>query len=62
MMPLFRAILNQHLIRFDERDIYINPAFKKELHDRMNGSIEVPQLFINGKKLGVSQVVVYTFT
>ena len=49
----FRAILIQNLIRFDERDIYINPNFKTELIERTNGSFEVPVLFVNGKTIGV---------
>jgi glutaredoxin len=42
------------LIRFDERDIYINPSFKEELKERNNSIIKVPQLFLNGKNFGVS--------
>ena len=51
---IFRAILCQHLIRFDERDIYINPNFKTELIERTNGDYELPVLYINGKSIGVS--------
>lgn len=57
--------MKNSFIDFDERDVYINEEFKKELRQRMNRlpnknsqsfviGFKVPVLFVNGHMLGVS--------
>lgn len=58
-----KAILKNNFIDFDERDVYINEEFKKELRQRMNRlsmknsetyviEFKVPVFFVNGHLLG----------
>lgn len=51
--PNNRSILRLNLIKFQERDIYLNQEFKLQLRLRCN-SISVPALFVDGRYLGVS--------
>jgi len=61
-----KAILDQHFVDFDERDIFIDNNFKRELVDRLlrsggveggakgvlSGRLPVPVLFVHGKLVG----------
>lgn len=48
-----RSILNLNLIRYEERDIYLNQEYREQLKLRCK-SIKVPALFVDGHLLGVS--------
>lgn len=50
---LMRSILDLNLIRYEERDIYLNQEFKLQLKMRCK-SIKVPALFVDGQHFGVS--------
>lgn len=42
------------LIRFEERDVFMNRTHQKEVMDRMGlAHVVVPQLFVEGQHLGV---------
>ena len=53
LAPSTRSILNLNLIKFQERDIYLNQEYKFQLKIRCN-SIVVPALFVDGQFIGVS--------
>lgn len=50
---LLRSILNLNLIKYEERDIYLNQDYRKQLKLRLNSFI-VPAVFVDGHHLGVS--------
>ncbi|KAI6653739.1 hypothetical protein LOD99_3243 [Oopsacas minuta] len=48
-----KHILNTHRINFDERDIFLHPAFGDELRERLNcKQISVPYVFCKGLLVG----------
>lgn len=51
-----KQILKTHLVRYEERDMFMSTECQTELRDRMESTttIEVPQLFIDGEYIGVS--------
>lgn len=55
-----RSILNLNLIKYDERDVYLNQEYKHQLRMRCK-SIHLPTLFVEGKLLGVSSVSFFKF-
>jgi glutaredoxin len=48
-----RKILQRARVAFEERDIALDSKFNKELLARIPGAPKVPQLFLNGKHVGV---------
>lgn len=49
-----KQILRTHLIKYEERDLYMSVEYQTELKDRINSTvIDVPQLFIDGQLIGV---------
>jgi glutaredoxin len=48
-----KKILQRARVVFEERDISLDSKFPKELQARLPGG-SVPQLFLNGKHMGVS--------
>lgn len=63
--------MKNNFIDYDERDVYINEEFKKELRQRINRlpnktsespviGFKVPVLFVNGYMLGVSNLKTFS--
>jgi glutaredoxin len=49
-----KKIMQNHCVRFEERDLNKNKEFQKELKYRLNiNQVDVPHLFFNGKHIGV---------
>lgn len=49
-----RQILRTHLVKFDERDVFMSREVQAEIRDRMSSEqILVPQVFIDGQYIGV---------
>lgn len=53
---LFRAILDQNFIPFEERDLFLDESFRYELQNRVKEGegIKVPCVFFKGFYIGVS--------
>lgn len=50
-----RQILRTHLIKFEEKDVFMSREVQKEIRERMNADeITVPQVFVEGIHVGVS--------
>lgn len=48
-------MLQNHCVRYEERDLYKNKEFQRELKFRLSlNSIDIPFIFFNGKLIGVS--------
>ena len=46
------------MVRFDERDLFVHPHFKNELQKKLGkDTITLPQIFIDGRMIGVSRTV-----
>ncbi|XP_043473825.1 uncharacterized protein LOC122505971 [Leptopilina heterotoma] len=53
-----KQILKTHLVRYEERDMFMSTECQTELRDRMESTtIEVPQLFIDGEYIGNADTV-----
>ena len=62
-----RHALQTHMVRYEERDLYMSQENQRQLAERMDrplgSEIEVPQVFIDGIHIGVSFVKFhYTLT
>lgn len=54
-----KKILNTLMVRFEERDVFMSHVHQQEIRDRMQGDmIDVPQLFVDGQYIGVSENMV----
>lgn len=52
-----RKILQNHMVRYEEKDLFMNKEFQKELKQRLNATVPtLPQVFADGMRLGVSQI------
>ena len=53
-----RAILHNFRVHVEERDVYVNKFFYKELEDRLQeyeiDQLPLPLVFISGQHIGVS--------
>lgn len=50
-----KKILQNHMIRYEEKDLFMNKEHQKELVERLNTNrVILPQVFIDGIHLGVS--------
>lgn len=53
-----QTVLHNFRVRVEEKDIYVNKHYYRELRDRLGGSgmsrLPVPQVFISGQHIGVS--------
>ena len=50
-----RTILQTHMVRYEERDMFMSAENQKELRERLGSSaICVPQVFADGVRIGVS--------
>uniref|UniRef100_A0A1B6FBM5 Glutaredoxin domain-containing protein n=2 Tax=Proconiini TaxID=565685 RepID=A0A1B6FBM5_9HEMI len=53
-----RQILRTHLVKFDERDVFMSRETQAEIKERMNSDqILVPQVFIEGQYIGDAEVI-----
>lgn len=51
-----KQILRTLMVKFEERDVFMSYAHQQDIRERMqNDDIEVPQLFVDGQYVGVSQ-------
>ncbi len=52
-----KKVLHNYLVKFEEKDIYVNKHYYRELKDRLKldnkSKLPVPQIFINGQHIGV---------
>jgi glutaredoxin 3 len=49
-----KALLDRKGVAFDEYDITMGGAKRKEMLERSNGGVTVPQIFIDGSHVGGS--------
>lgn len=50
-----RQILKTHLVKFEEKDVFMSRELQKEIRERMKSKeITVPQVFVEGLHIGVS--------
>ncbi|MGF1562788.1 MAG: glutaredoxin 3 [Geminicoccaceae bacterium] len=47
-----KRLLEQKQIAFQEFDVLLHPARRKEMRERAEGRHTVPQIFINGQGIG----------
>lgn len=53
-----KKILQNHMVRYEERDLFMNKENQKELMERLGTStISLPQVFADGGLIGVSLVI-----
>ena len=52
-----KTVMHNFLVKFEERDIYVNKRYYRELSDRLGedgrSRLPVPQVFISGQHIGV---------
>ena len=50
-----RKILETLMVKFEERDVFMNRGFQQEVRERLGTTrVIVPQVFVEGRHLGVS--------
>lgn len=50
-----KQILNTHMVKYEEKDLFRSAELQTELRDRIGcTAIQVPQLFVGGQYIGVS--------
>lgn len=49
---LMKTILNLNLIKYQERDIYLNQEYKRQLMMRCESPVTIPLLFVDGQVFG----------
>lgn len=50
-----KQILRTHLVKFEERDVFMSTECQQEIRERMRcDSILIPQVFVDGQHIGVS--------
>ena len=47
-------------VKIEERDVYINQQYFRELEERLEGKVTVPQVFISGQHIGVLTLLSYS--
>lgn len=53
-----RKILETLMVRFEERDVFMNRGFQQEVRERLGISrVVVPQVFVEGRHLGAAEVI-----
>lgn len=51
-----KQILRTLMVKFEERDVFMSYTYQQDIRDRMQKDfIDVPQLFVDGQYVGVSQ-------
>ena len=52
-----QKILQTHMVRYEERDLFMSKENQKELRERLDASdVTLPQVFADGAPLGVSMM------
>lgn len=52
---IVKKILQNHMVRYEEKDLFMNSENQKELMERLGSNeISLPQVFADGNLLGVS--------
>lgn len=52
-----KKILENHMIEFEERDVFLCRDFQRELMERLGQEhFDLPQIFVSGFNLGVSKI------
>lgn len=52
---LVKKILQNHMIRYEEKDLFMNKDNQRELAERLGSYVvSIPQVFADGSQLGVS--------
>lgn len=50
-----KQILRTHMVKFEERDVFMSNEYQCEIRDRMQSDqILIPQVFVDGQYIGVS--------
>jgi glutaredoxin len=50
-----KKILQNHMIRYEEKDLFMNKDNQRELAERLGSYVvSIPQVFADGSQLGVS--------
>ncbi len=49
-----KKLLDDKGVAYEEIDVMVEPARKREMMDRANGAYTTPQIFIDGKAVGGS--------
>lgn len=58
-----RNILLTHMVRFEERDLYMSRQHQREVRQRLDtDTVELPQIFVDGFHIGVSVVLTRRLT
>lgn len=58
-----KQILRTHLVKFDEKDVFMSRELQKEIRERMKtDDIAVPQVFVEGILVGVSTLAFFNRT
>lgn len=58
-----RNILLTHMVRFEERDLYMSRQHQREVRQRLHtDTVELPQIFVDGFHIGVSVVLTRKLT
>ncbi|KAJ8298004.1 hypothetical protein KUTeg_024535 [Tegillarca granosa] len=53
---IVRKILQNHMVRYEEKDLFMNKEFQKELKQRLNSNVPtLPQVFADGMRLGTAE-------
>lgn len=51
-----KKILQNHCVRYEEKDLYKNKEYQRELKFRLNlKQVDVPHIFFDGKHVGVHE-------
>lgn len=57
-----RKILETLMVKFEERDVFMNKGFQQEVRERLGLTrVIVPQVFVEGRHLGVSKFAYLVF-
>lgn len=57
-----KTVMHNFLTKIEERDIYVNKSYYRELRDRLGedrSRLPVPQVFISGQHIGVWKMLQY---
>ena len=49
------SLFHNMRVRIENRDIYVEQYYYRELEERLGEAVQVPQVFIRGQHIGVSE-------
>ena len=56
-----RRIFHNLMVKFEEKDLFVQPYFKEELQRRLDGEeLTLPKVFVNGTIIGVSEAYAFS--